>query len=113
LSATIDGVLASIGRPESRRRPQDAALDGTGMKCTSASTLFVSGALCKRTKFVKLMLGVLCTAVMPVVLVVDLGPSHDMKQRCTLREKMKETCKPTMLWGDRVFDSERWHKANW
>lgn len=111
--ALIDGVLASIGRAESRRLPQDAALDGTGMECTSASAHFVSRAGRKRTKFVKLMLGVLCTAVMPVALVVDWGPSHDMKQAWALREKMKATCKPTMLWGDGAFDSERWHKANW
>jgi hypothetical protein len=39
-----------------------------------------------------------------------------MKQAWTLREKMRATCdanRPTMLWGDAAFDSERWHKANW
>ena len=35
------------------------------------------------------MLGVLCGAVMPAALVVDWGPSHDMKQAWTLREKLK------------------------
>jgi len=59
------------------------------------------------------MLGVLCAAVIPVSMVVDWGPSHDMRQAWTLREKMKGTCKPTWLWGDGAFDSERWHKANW
>lgn len=111
--AIIDGVLASIGRAIARQEPQDAAADGTEMEVTSASAHFISRAGRKRTKFVKVMLGVLCAAVIPVSLVVDWGPSHDMKQAWALREKMKATCQPTMLWGDGAFDCERWHKANW
>lgn len=111
--ALIDGVLASIGRAVSKAQPQQAALDGTGLEVTSASAHFVSRAGRTRTKFVKLMLGVLCASVIPVSLVVDWGPSHDMKQAWTLREKLKATCTPTMLWGDGAFDSERWHQANW
>jgi Transposase DDE domain len=111
--ALIDSVLSSIGRVIAKNQPQDAAVDGTGLEVTSASAHFVSRAGRKRTKFVKVMLGVLCTAVCPVALVVDWGPSHDMKQAWTLREKMMNTCTPTMLWGDGAFDSEPWHKANW
>jgi hypothetical protein len=76
--AIIDGVLASIGRAMHNADPQDAAADGTGMEVTSASAHFVSRAGHKRTKFVKLMIGVLCAAVCPCALVVDWGPSHDM-----------------------------------
>jgi hypothetical protein len=116
--ALIDSVLATIGRAISEHlartnQPQDAAMDGTGMEVTSASAHYVSRAKRTRTKFVKPVLGVLCGAVIPVALVMGWGPSHDMKQAWTLREKMKQTCKPTMLWGDDAFDSERWHKANW
>lgn len=111
--AIIDGVLATIGRAEAKHQPQDAALDGTGLEATSASAHFVSRAGRKRTKYVKVLLGVLCAAVMPVSLVVDWGPSHDMKQAWTLREKLKATCRPTMLWGDGAYDSEVWHTANW
>lgn len=113
IMALIDGVLASIARAVTAARPQDAALDGTGMEVTSASAHFVSRAGRKRTKFVKLMLGVLCAAVIPASLVVDWGPSHDMKQAWALREKMKATCTPTMLWGDGAYDCEAWHRANW
>lgn len=113
IMALIDGVLASIGRAVSRARPQDAALDGTGLEVTSASAHFVSRAGRTRTKFVKLMLGVLCATVIPVSLVADWGPSHDMKQAWALREKMKAACTPTMLWGDGAFDCEAWHRANW
>lgn len=111
--ALIDGVLASIGRAVCKARPQDAALDGTGLEVTSASAHFVSRAGRRRTGFVKVMLGVLCAAVIPVSLVVDWGPSHDMRQAWMLRDKLKNTCRPTMLWGDGAFDSEAWHKANW
>lgn len=113
IMALIDGVLASIGRAVCKARPQDAAIDGTGMEVTSASAHFVSRAGRKRTRFVKLMLGVLCAAVIPVSLVVDWGPSHDMRQAWALREKLKGTCTPTWLWGDGAFDCERWHRANW
>lgn len=109
----VDAVLASIARRVSKARPQDAAADGTGLETTSASAHFVSRAGRKRTKFVKLMLGVLCSSVLPCALVVDWGPSHDMRQAWALREKMKGSCTPTMLWGDGAFDSESWHRANW
>lgn len=111
--ALIDGVLRSIGRAVNKAQPQDAALDGTGLETTSASAHFLSRAGRKRTKFVKLMMGVLCAAVVPCALVVDWGPSHDMKQAWMLRAKLKATTDPTWLWGDRAFDSEAWHKANW
>jgi hypothetical protein len=113
IATLMDAVLASLGRAEAAHASQDAAMDGTGMEATSASAHFVSRAGRKRTKFVKLMLGVLCAAVMPAALVVDWGPSHDMKQAWALREKMKATCTPTALWGDGAFDSEAWHAANW
>jgi hypothetical protein len=113
IMALIDGVLASIGRALNKARPQDAAVDGTGMETTSASAHFVSRAGRKRTKFVKLMIGVLCAAVCPCALVVDWGPSHDMKQAWALRQKMKAATRPTMLWGDGAFDCEEWHRANW
>jgi hypothetical protein len=109
----IDSVLASIGRTLCKDRPQDAAADGTGMETTCASAHFVSRAGRKRTRFFKLMIGVLCASVCPFALVVDWGPSHDMKQAWTLREKMMAACTPTMLWGDGAFDCEAWHKANW
>lgn len=113
IMALIDSVLASIGRAMLKAQEQDAAADGTGMETTSASAHFVSRAGRVRTKFVKLMIGVLCAAVCPCALVVDWGPSHDMRQAWTLREKMRAIGKPTMLWGDGAFDCEEWHRANW
>jgi hypothetical protein len=111
--ALIDQAMRTLGRHVSAHTPQDAAMDGTGVETTSASAHFVSRAGRRRTKFVKLMIGVLCASVIPAALVVDWGPSHDMKQAWTLRQKLKATCMPTMLWGDGAFDSEAWHTANW
>lgn len=113
IAALVDGVLASIGRAVSKARPQDGALDGTGMEVTSASAHFVSRAGRKRTRYVKLMLGVLCASVIPVSVVVDWGPSHDLAQAWALRQKLMGTCTPTTLWGDGAFDCEAWHQANW
>ena len=109
----IDLALRTLGRAAALAQPQDAAMDGTGLEVTSASAHFISRAGRKRNRYVKLMLGVLCGWVMPVAMVVDWGPSHDMKQAWELREKMKATSKPTALWGDGAFDCEAWHKANW
>lgn len=113
IMALIDGVLASIGRAVNKAAPQDAAIDGTGLETTSVSAHFTSVSGRKRTKYVKVMLGVLCASVIPIAAVIDWGPSHDMKQAWTLREKIKATTKPAWLWGDGAYDCEPWHKANW
>ncbi|MCC6971610.1 MAG: transposase [Phycisphaerales bacterium] len=114
--ALIDAVLRTLGRAAMKHQRQDAALDGTGVETTSASAHFVSRAGRKRTKFVKLMLGVLCASVMPAALVVDWGPSHDLRQAWAARDKLLGACgrdRPTMRWGDGAFDSEAWHASNW
>ncbi|MBL8874176.1 MAG: transposase [Phycisphaerae bacterium] len=113
IMALIDEVLRTIGSAVNKANPQDAALDGTGMETTTASAHYTSRVGRKRTRFVKLMIGVLCAGVIPATLVVDWGPSHDMKQAWTLREKLKATTKPGWLWGDKAFDCEEWHRANW
>lgn len=113
IMALIDGVLASIGRAINRSRPQDAAIDGTGLETSSASAHFVSRAGRRRSKFVKLTLVALCGAMVPCALVVDWGPSHDMKQAWEARDKLKRSTKPTWLWGDGAYDCEAWHEANW
>lgn len=111
--ALIDALLRDIGRAAGSAVEQDAAIDGTGMETTCASAHFVSRAGRKRTRYVKLLLVVLCASAIPCAVVVDWGPSHDMKQAWAVREKMMDTCNPTMLWGDGAFDAERWHRANW
>lgn len=83
------------------------------METTSASTHFVSRAVRKRTRFVKLMIGVLCAVVCPCELVVDRGPGHDMRRARVLREKMRAIGRPGWPCGDGAFDSEAWHAANW
>ncbi len=116
LLAFIDAVLKTLGRAAVTRRRQDAALDGTGVETTSASAHFVSRAGRKRTRFVKLMLAVLCASVMPAAVVVGWGPTNDMREAWAVRDKLLDACgraSPTMLWGDGAFDCEPWHKSNW
>jgi Transposase DDE domain len=114
--ALVDGVLRTLGHAAMKHERQDAALDGTGVETTSASAHFISRAGRKRTKFVKLMIAVLCASVMPAALEVGWGPTHDMREAWSVREKLLEACgerPPTMLWGDGAFDCEAWHKSNW
>lgn len=106
ITVLIDGVRRTIGRAVKKANPQDAALDGTGMGTTTASAHCISRVGRKRTRFVKLLIGVLCASVLPATLVVGWGPSHDMKQAWALREKLKATTKPGWLWGDKAFDCE-------
>lgn len=112
----IDAVLKTLGRAAVKHRRQDAALDGTGVETTSASAHFVSRAGRKRTRYVKLMLAVLCASVMPVAVVVGWGPTNDMREAWATRDKLLAACgrsPPTMLWGDGAFDCEAWHRSNW
>lgn len=114
--ALTHATLRDLARVEMKHVKQSAAFDGTGVETTSASAHFISRAGRKRTKFVKIMLGVLCTAVMPGAMEVGWGPTHDMREAWRVREKLLEACgenKPTMLFGDGAFDCEAWHKANW
>lgn len=114
--ALIDAVLKTLGRAAMKHEPQDAALDGTGVETTSASAHFVSRAGRTRTKYVKLMLAVLCASVMPAALAVGWGPTHDLREAWAVRDKLLDACgrtRPTMLWGDGAFDCEAWHKDNW
>lgn len=114
--ALIDAALRTLGRAAMKHERQDAALDGTGVETTSASAHFVSRAGRKRTRFVKLMLAVLCTSVMPAAVEVGWGPTHDLREAWRVRAKLLDACgpsRPTMLWGDGAFDCEAWHKDNW
>lgn len=114
--ALIDAVLTTLGRAAVKHERQDAALDGTGVETTSASAHFVSRAGRRRTKYVKLMIAVLCASVMPAALVVGWGPTHDMREAWAVRAKLLDACgrsPPTMLWGDGAFDCEAWHRRNW
>lgn len=85
--------LADFSHPKSPRKFTQPQL----FACLSASAHFVSRAGRKRTKFVKLMIGFLCSAVCPCALVVDWGPSHDMRQAWALREKMLAIGRPQWL----------------
>jgi hypothetical protein len=113
IMALVDSVLKSIGRAVSKAVPQDAALNATGMETTSATAHFISRSGRKRIRYAKLLLAVLCTSVIPCALVVDWGPSHDLRQVWAVRSKLISTTTPTTLWGDGAFDAEHWHCVNW
>lgn len=109
----VDAILAQIGCAVNKAAPQDASIDATGLEVTSASAHFLSRAGRKRTKFVKLSIAVLCGAMIPCGLVVDWGPSHDMKQARALLDKVRAATTPLLVWGDKAFDSEPLHEWCW
>ncbi len=113
IPAMIDAMLAWIVREVGPSPQRDAAMDSTGLETTGASAHFVSRAGRRRSKFVKVSMVVLCGVMIPAALVVDWGPSHDMKQAWTLLEKARGVFTPSFLWGDRAFDSDALHAYCW
>jgi hypothetical protein len=111
--AIADRCLARLVRSIDPARIRDAAIDSTGIETTSASVHYTARSGRKRSKFVKLSMIVLCGLLMPAALVVDWGPSHDLKQAGRLRAKAARVIRPGILWGDSAFDSEEWHRGCW
>jgi hypothetical protein len=109
VNAMLAAILAEVGVPDEA----DAAMDSTGLEATSASAHFVSRAGRKRTKFVKLSAIVVCGLLLPAALVVDWGPSHDMKQAYAVLDAAEKTITPSFLWMDSAYDCDALHRRCW
>jgi hypothetical protein len=111
--AIADRCLAHIVRKLDPAVIRDAAIDSTGVETTCASVHYTARSGRKRSRFVKLSMVVLCGLFLPVAMVVDWGPSHDLKQGYRLAAKARGLITPGILWGDSAFDSEEWHEYCW
>jgi hypothetical protein len=111
--AIADRTLAHILRAIDPALVRDAAIDSTGVEASLASVHYTARSGRKRSKFVKISMIVLCGLLLPAAVVIDWGPSHDLKQSYRLAAKARKFIKPGILWGDSAFDSDRWHDYCW
>lgn len=106
----IGQILAEIGLD---RRPAEIAVDSTGLQNGLASVHYQSRRWAtgngRVRKSVKVSVAVVCGALLPAALVVDLGTSSDMKQMPALMEQIEARTTPSHLLADAAYDAEWVH----
>lgn len=109
--AIVQKLVATIGQAAAHQagEPEAAAMDSTGFATTTASAYFRSrkGQPCRQ--WVKLSVVVLCGSLLPLGLVLDLGPSNDRIQAPALLAQAQAVAQPTMLYADAGYDAEWIH----
>lgn len=81
---------------------------------TSAACMHVMAASGrKRRRFVKLSMAIICGLLLPAALVVDFGPSSDLKQGYRLIRKAAGVFTPATLYADSGCDSDERHRQCW
>ena len=109
--AIVQQLIARIGQVAAQQEPAPtaAAMDATGLAGTSASPYFCSrrGNPCQQ--WVKLSVVVLCTSLLPVSVVLSLGPSNDRTQAAALLTQAQAVSRPATLYADGGYDAEWIH----
>jgi Transposase DDE domain len=104
LIATIGGAAAQQATP-----PTAAAMDSTGLATTAASDYFRSRSGKRCRQWVKVSVVVLCGSLLPLGVVLDLGPSNDRVQVPALLDQAQAICRPGRLYADAGYDAEWIH----
>ena len=111
VDAMIGQVLEEAGVTD---LPVEVAADSTGMRNGVASVHYQTrqwGEGGTRRKPVKISTAVICGALLPAALVVDMGSSADMKQMPALMEQIEARVTPACLLADRGYDAEWVHEV--
>lgn len=107
----VQKMIATIGQAAAAQTPvpTSAAMDATGLAATTASEYFQtrSGTRCRR--WMKVSVVVLCGSLLPLSLVVDLGPSNDRVQAPGLLRQAQAVARPERLYADAGYDAEWIH----
>jgi hypothetical protein len=106
-----DGLIRQIGLASWRtqRAERVAAMDATGLETTTASAHFQSRRGGQRRKWVKLSTIILCGSLLPLSLVVDMGPNNDKCQARELIAKARDSGRPDKVYADAGYDAEWVH----
>lgn len=102
-------VIKEIGLDD---QPSMIAVDSTGLQCGMASLHYQVRQGQKRStrrKTVKVSVAVICGAMVPVALVVEMGSSSDMQQMPALMERIEQRTQPSHLLADAAYDAEWVH----
>ena len=109
--AIAQQLIARIGQRAARQEPGPtaAAMDSTGLATHVASEYFRhrSGNQCHQ--WVKVSVVILCSSLLPVGMVVSLGPSNDRTQAEALLTQAQAVSRPTTLYADGGYDAEWIH----
>lgn len=109
--AIVQKLVAVIGQAAGRAEPlpSAAAMDSTGLAITSASEYFRSRKEHPRRQWVKVSVVVLCGSLLPLSLVLDMGPSNDRVQARELLSQAQANSRPERLYADAGYDAEWIH----
>jgi hypothetical protein len=109
--AIADKMIQSIARAYGRidPEPKAAAMDATGMETTTASAHFQCRRGGQRRKWVKISTIILCGSLLPLSLVVGMGPNNDKCQAQELIAKAQTAAVPDTVYGDAGYDAEWIH----
>lgn len=88
----------------------ELAMDATGLARTTVSDYFTSRRGRKFRRWVKVAVVVLAGSLLPVALTVDLKPTHDCVQACTLLAQTQAVVQPAKLYADAGYDAEWIHE---
>jgi hypothetical protein len=104
-------MLATIGRVAAQKEEAPvAAMDSTGLTGSTASDYFRSRTGKPVRQWVKVSVMVLCGSLLPLGLVLDLGPSNDRIQVPSLLEQAQAVTRPAQLYADAGYDAEWIHQ---
>jgi hypothetical protein len=109
--AIAQTMMATLGRAsaQSAPAPVNAAMDSTGLTTGTASNYFRSRTGRPVRQWVKVSVVVLCGSLLPMGLVLDLGPSNDRIQVPALLTQAQTVAQPAQLYADAGYDAEWIH----
>jgi hypothetical protein len=109
--AIVQQLIAVIGQAAAQQElaPTAVAMDATGLSTSVASEYFRNrtGSACHQ--WVKVSVVVLCGSLLPLGLVVGLGPSNDRSQAAALLTQAQAVARPDTLYADGGYDAEWIH----
>lgn len=106
-----DLLVQKIGLASWRAQREEsvAAMDATGLETTTASAHFQSRRGGQRRKWVKISTIILCGSLVPLSLVMAMGPNNDKCQAKELIAKASKAGMPDKIYADAGYDAEWVH----
>jgi len=86
------------------------AFDSTGLESSSASAHYKSRSGKERRRWVKVSVAIVCTALLPVALVVDWGPTNDKVEVSDLIRQTQAHTNKSLIYADAGYDAEWIHQ---
>ena len=109
--AIAQKIVAEIGQASAQQAEAPAAaMDSTGLTGSTASEYFHRRTGKPVRQWVKVSVVVLCGSLLPLGLVLDLGPSNDRIQVPALLEQAQAVARPVQRYADAGYDAEWIHQ---